>query len=835
MAPASVDLTAPNGVKWAQPTGLFINNEFAASSSGQTLTSIDPATEEEITSVQAADAHDIDKAVRAAKTALRHDSWKNLPASDRGQLMARLADLIEAKRELFATIDAWDNGKTYTETLENDLVEAVGVIRYYSGWADKTFGQTINTTPQKFAYTIRQPVGVVAQIIPWNYPLSMATWKLGPALACGNTVVIKAAEQTPLSLLVLGELVKEAGFPPGVVNIVNGLGKDTGAALVQHPLVDKIAFTGSTATAASIMGVAAKTLKNITLETGGKSPLLVFDDAELEQAVKWSHFGIMSNQGQICTATSRILVQETIYKEFIQKFISTLNTVSKVGNQWDKDTYQGPQVSKVQYERILEYIDIGKKEGATLAAGGHPLKVGNADKGFYIAPTVFTDVKPCMRVFREEIFGPVVVISTFETEEEAIDLANDTTYGLGAAAFTTNLDKAHRVAAAIEAGMVWINSSQDCDPRVPFGGVKQSGIGRELGEAGLEAYTQIKPPSRTGASGYVGGQLLRELVQAHPEYTIAALVRDAHDVETISQAYPKVRIVQGDLDHVQLVEQEASQASVVLMVQDVASNKHISSLQAMHRGLQKRQSTGYLVQISGASLLGARELASPSFKPGEPSDQVWDDLDRVTSLQDLIRATESRVIDNYMLKAAKETPSVKTALVLPPIIYGKGQGPAKQRSVQIPALAKVAIERGHAVRAGRGLARWTNIHVADLARLFTRLAEAGAESNDDGKLWGEEGIYLPGVGEITWADISDRVAQAAKEQGLIDTLQVEELYKPQVDTALPAGSVFFGSNARSKPRRATEVLGWKPTEAGLEAEIPRAVAEEAESGRGSNL
>ncbi|KAI8669773.1 Aldedh domain-containing protein [Fusarium keratoplasticum] len=492
MAPPSVELTAPNGVKWSQPTGLFIGNEFVASSSGKTITSIDPATEEVIATVQAADAEDIDKAVKTARAALRHESWKKLPASDRGQLMYRLAELIESKKELFATIDAWDNGKTYIETLENDLVEAVGVIRYYAGWADKTFGQTISTNPQKFAYTIRQPVGVVAQIIPWNYPLSMATWKLGPALACGNTVVLKAAEQTPLSILVLGELIKEAGFPPGVVNIVNGLGRDTGAALVQHPLVDKIAFTGSTATAASIMGVAAKTLKNITLETGGKSPLLVFDDADLEQAVKWSHFGIMSNQGQICTATSRILVQDTIYDAFIKKFIDTLNVVSRVGSQWDKDTYQGPQVSKVQYERVLEYIDIGKKEGAVVAAGGHPLKVGDSDKGFFIAPTVFTEVKPSMRVYREEIFGPVVVITTFKTEEEAIELANDTTYGLGAAAFTTNLEKAHRVAAEIEAGMVWINSSQDCDPRVPFGGVKQSGIGRELGEAGLEAYTQIK-------------------------------------------------------------------------------------------------------------------------------------------------------------------------------------------------------------------------------------------------------------------------------------------------------------------------------------------------------
>ncbi|KAH6960344.1 hypothetical protein HG530_008182 [Fusarium avenaceum] len=335
----------------------------------------------------------------------------------------------------------------------------------------------------------------------------------------------------------------------------------------------------------------------------------------------------------------------------------------------------------------------------------------------------------------------------------------------------------------------------------------------------------------TGASGYAGGQLLHQLVKSHPEYTIAALVRGAAAAETIARAYPKVRTVVGDLDDSELVEQEASKASVVL---NVASNKHISSLQAIHRGLQKRQS-GYLIQISGASLLPVRDLASPSFKPGEPSDEVWDDLDGVSSIQDLIRTNDSRVVDNYILKAAKETPSVKTALVLPPIIYGKGQGPVNQRSVQIPALAKVALERGHAVRAGKGLASWTNVHVADLARLFTLLTESAAKGSDDGDVWGENGIYLPGVGETTWADISDRVAKAAKDQGHIDTLEVEELYKPEVDSALPAGSVFFGSNARSKPRRATEVLGWKPSETGLDVEIPRAVAEEAESREKANL
>lgn len=381
-------------------------------------------------------------------------------------------------------------GKPYSLALNEDLPETIMTIRYFAGWADKIHGQTIPTSPEKFAYTLRQPIGVVGQIIPWNYPLSMAAWKLGPALACGNTVVLKSAEQTPLSILVFATLVKEAGFPPGVVNIINGYGAEAGAALVQHPLVDKVAFTGSTNTARSIMKMAANTLKNITLETGGKSPLLVFSDADIEQAVAWSHFGIMSNQGQICTATSRILVQEDIHDKFVKAFLERVKSVSRVGNQWDENTYQGPQVTKQQYERILSYIETGKSEGAQLQCGGQPAQIDG--KGFFIAPTVFTNVSNDMRIFQEEVFGPFVVISSFKTEEEAISRANDTTYGLGSAVFTQDLVRAHRVASEIEAGMVWVNSSQDCDPRVPFGGVKQSGIGRELGEAGLDAYSQTK-------------------------------------------------------------------------------------------------------------------------------------------------------------------------------------------------------------------------------------------------------------------------------------------------------------------------------------------------------
>lgn len=426
--------------------------------------------------------------------------------------MGKLADLIEENKELLAAVDSWDNGtyplrpgknhssrrthtkplpgKPYQVALTEDLPETITTFRYYSGWADKIFGQTIGTTHAKFAYTLRQPIGVVAQIIPWNYPLSMAAWKLGPALACGNTIVLKPAEQTPLSALLLAQLITKAGFPPGVVNVLNGFGAETGSALVQHPLVDKVAFTGSTATARSIMAQAAKTLKNITLETGGKSPLLVFADADLEQAVKWAHAGIMSNQGQICTATSRILVQRSIYPQFLEQYKQTVAAVSKIGDQWSADTFQGPQVSRAQLDRILSYVEKGKAEGATLALGGRACPVDG--KGFFVQPTVFTDVRDEMAVWREEVFGPFAVIATFEDEAEAIKRANNSTYGLGASVFTRDLERAHRVAAEIEAGMVWINSSQDSDPRIPFGGVKQSGIGRELGEAGLEAYTQIK-------------------------------------------------------------------------------------------------------------------------------------------------------------------------------------------------------------------------------------------------------------------------------------------------------------------------------------------------------
>ena len=321
--------------------------------------------------------------------------------------------------------------------------------------------------------------------------MAMAAWKLGPALACGNTIILKPAEQTPLSILYFANLIKEAGFPPGVVNVLNGYGKEAGAAIASNLGIDKIAFTGSTATARNIMKMASVNLKNITLETGGKSPLIVFDDCDMDQAVKWSHFGIMLNQGQVCTATSRILVQDTIYDKFVEAFREQIKEASVIGDPFNKGTFQGPQVTKTQYDRVLSYIEAGKSEGATLYYGGtaHSTETG---KGYFIKPTVFTDVTSNMRIYQEEVFGPFAVIASFKTEEEAVERANNTTYGLASSVFTSDIARAHRIARDVEAGMVWINSTQDCDFRVPFGGVKQSGIGRELGEAGLDGYSNKK-------------------------------------------------------------------------------------------------------------------------------------------------------------------------------------------------------------------------------------------------------------------------------------------------------------------------------------------------------
>ncbi|KAF3183795.1 hypothetical protein TWF788_005523 [Orbilia oligospora] len=468
------EIKAPNGVVYQQPLGLFVGGEWIKSKAGNKIATINPSTEEEICQVYAAEEDDVDIAVAAARKAFKDPSWSDIETSERGRLLHKLADLVERDAKIIATIETMDNGKPYKTAFDEDVAGCIEVFRHYAGWADKIYGRTIDTSPKKLAYTRHEPIGVCAQ--------------LGPALATGNVVVMKTAEQTPLSVLYLCNLIKEAGFPPGVVNVLSGYGKTAGAALVQHLDVDKIAFTGSTFTGKQIMKMASVNLKNITLETGGKSPNIIFDDAEIDQAIKWTHSGIMSNMGQVCTATSRVYLHEKIYNQFIEEFKKFMAEVNVIGDPFEETTFQGPQVSKAQYDKILGYVETGLSEGAELISGGKK----HGDKGYFIQPTIFAGVKDHMAISREEIFGPFVCFSSFKTEEEVIQRANDTTYGLGAAVFTRDIERAHKVAAKLQAGMVWINSSNDSHTGIPFGGVKQSGIGRELGEYGLQAYTQAK-------------------------------------------------------------------------------------------------------------------------------------------------------------------------------------------------------------------------------------------------------------------------------------------------------------------------------------------------------
>ncbi|KAM5370866.1 hypothetical protein ACJZ2D_008299 [Fusarium nematophilum] len=483
---ASTQITLPNGKKYDQPTGLFINNEYVPAS-GSEFTVTNPATEEEVIKLKGASSEDVDKAVAAARKAFEGE-WSELAAVDRGVFLYKLAELIDRDRELIAAIDAFDNGKPFSAALAGDLDESYNVFRYYAGAADKITGRTIETSPAKLAYVLQEPLGVCGQIIPWNFPFMMLAWKVAPALACGNTVILKPAEQTPLSALYFGKLVVEAGLPAGVVNVLPGLGPQTGKAISGHLGIDKVAFTGSTATGRAIMKDAASNLKNITLECGGKSPSIVFADAELDQAVKWCHFGIMDNKGEVCTSTSRIYVHESIYDQFLEKFVSVTKENDKIGAPFEEETWQGPQVSKAQYDKVSSYIEEGRKAGARLLYGGS--KYG--DKGYYLKPTVFADTTEDMKIMKEEIFGPVVSIAKFSTEEEVIAKANDTSYGLAAALFTEKVSRAHKVARKLQAGMVWINSSGDSHFGIPFGGYKSSGIGRELGQYALDAYTQSK-------------------------------------------------------------------------------------------------------------------------------------------------------------------------------------------------------------------------------------------------------------------------------------------------------------------------------------------------------
>ena len=470
-------------------TKLLINNRWVPSESGKTFATVNPATGEEICQVAEADLADVNKAVKAARAAFAPKSaWRRMSAAERGKLLNRLADLIEKHSDELAKLESLDNGKPYAVAKAADLPLAVACYRYYAGWADKVQGKTIPIGNDYFCYTRHEPVGVVGQIIPWNFPILMQAWKLAPALATGNTVVMKPAEQTPLTALRVSELITEAGFPDGVVNMLPGYGPTAGAAIARHMDVDKVAFTGSTEVGHLIMEAAAQTnLKRVTLELGGKSPNIVFADADMDAAIEGSHFGLFFNQGQCCCAGSRVFVEEKAYDQFVERSGARAKART-VGDPFDPKTEQGPQVDDVQFEKVMSYIESGKKEGATLVAGGNR----SGDCGYFVEPTVFADVRDNMKIAEEEIFGPVMSIIKFKDIEEVSERANKTMYGLAAGVWTRDISKALAIANNVRAGTVWVNCYDVFDAAAPFGGFKQSGIGRELGEYGLQQYTEVK-------------------------------------------------------------------------------------------------------------------------------------------------------------------------------------------------------------------------------------------------------------------------------------------------------------------------------------------------------
>jgi aldehyde dehydrogenase (NAD+) len=482
----------------AQPAGttprtyqLLIDGQWVDAESGKTFTTPNPATGETLGEVAEADKADIDKAVSAARRAFE-GKWSKISARDRGRLMFKLAQLIEERAADLARLETQDNGKPIRESLYVDLPQVAENFEYFAGWATKIEGQTIPVPGNMFNYTLREPVGVCGQIIPWNFPLLMAAWKLAPALAAGNTIVLKPAEQTPLSAMELGKLIQEAGFPDGVVNIVPGYGETAGAALASHKGIDKIAFTGSTEVGKLIAKAAADNLTKVSLELGGKAPNIVFADADLEQAVNGAMMGIFFNQGQVCCAGSRLFLQEDVKDEFLSRLKEKAEKI-KVGDPLDKNTLMGPQVSCDQLDRIKSYVGYARAEGATVLSGGEAPQMDESFKnGFFFQPTIFSEVTNTMRVAQEEIFGPVVSVISFKDENDLLRQANETIYGLSAGIWTRDIVRAHRFAKEIKAGVVWINTFNMFNAASPFGGYKQSGYGREMGKHALELYTQTK-------------------------------------------------------------------------------------------------------------------------------------------------------------------------------------------------------------------------------------------------------------------------------------------------------------------------------------------------------
>ncbi len=469
-------------------TGHFIAGEFAPAASGRCFPVENPATEEILCEVAEGGAEDVDRAVKAARACFESDGWQKLEPRARGRMLARAADLLESRAEEFARLETQQNGKPLFES-KIDVAMSVETLRYYAGWADKVSGATLPVSPASFVYTLKEPVGVVGAIVPWNFPLNLASWKFAPALAAGCTVVLKPASETPLTALLFAEVAQAAGFPAGAFDVVPGDGKTAGAALVAHPDVNKISFTGSTAVGQQIMCEAAGTLKRVTLELGGKSPNVVFADADLAAAVRGAQTAIFYGKGEVCAAGSRLLVERQVHDQVVEQLAARAKKLVP-GDPFDRSTRLGAVVSRKQQATVLSYVEKGKAEGATLVAGGKAATVNG--KGYFVEATVFDGVTPDMTIAREEIFGPVLAVLAFDGLEEGVRLANQSMYGLAAGIWTRDISKAHQVARAIKAGTVWVNTYNLFDPALPFGGFKESGFGRDQGKDALEKYTQTK-------------------------------------------------------------------------------------------------------------------------------------------------------------------------------------------------------------------------------------------------------------------------------------------------------------------------------------------------------